>query len=490
VAVYFIVVFCLVEMGSFEDTYCVKMDARRLTGAAGAETGAAGPEMIICPLEALLKGWGVPTATDISLAWMFALLIFGAGHPAIDFLLLLAIVDDAIGMVIIAIFYPDPSHPLDPIWLLFVALGMCLATLLRYLNVSYWSAYVLLCGPLAWVGLIKSNVHPALALVLIVPFIPASRARQKMRGTEKHFGGYGDAPVFDVSRRYSQGVSRKVNEVVQALPLFKTRSLIDQASTFIAGFEEAPLHTFERHMKLPVDMGMFFFGLANAGVEMGNVGGITIAIVVSLILGKTLGIALFSLFGCCIGFPLPAGITIVDLFSMSALGGVGLTVALFVTNEAFVDPGLKAQAKMGALISVFSAAVAWAIKKLGNMCGGSLSEDELTVEDAVEAVPAEEDWIEDMAIEDVLRVLALQRKYEMRGTQMPTRETARRISKQSVRLSSKGSTSKERRPSSERARVHERQSSHSPRGDTPSRLPSQEKPAMLSQRIVACAPDS
>lgn len=64
-----------------------------------------------------MAGWGVVTATDIVLAWLVGRLVFGDGHPAIDFLLLLAVADDAIGMAIIAIFYPDPEHPVRPAYL-------------------------------------------------------------------------------------------------------------------------------------------------------------------------------------------------------------------------------------------------------------------------------------------------------------------------------------------------------------------------------------
>ena len=60
----------------------------------------------------LTRGWGITTATDIALAWLVARLVFGKGHPAITFLLLLAIGDDAIGLMIIAMFYPDPNHPI------------------------------------------------------------------------------------------------------------------------------------------------------------------------------------------------------------------------------------------------------------------------------------------------------------------------------------------------------------------------------------------
>ena len=71
------------------------------------------------------------TATDIVLAWLVARMVFGDGHPAIDYLLLLAVGDDAIGMGIIAIFYPDPDHTVKPIYLLFILLGMLCSYLLR-----------------------------------------------------------------------------------------------------------------------------------------------------------------------------------------------------------------------------------------------------------------------------------------------------------------------------------------------------------------------
>ena len=61
--------------------------------------------------QLLARGWGVPTATDIALAWLVARTVFGKGHPAVNFLLLLAVADDAIGLVIIAVFYGDPVHP-------------------------------------------------------------------------------------------------------------------------------------------------------------------------------------------------------------------------------------------------------------------------------------------------------------------------------------------------------------------------------------------
>ena len=78
------------------------------------------------PFGTLATGWGIPTATDISVAWVVAYTVFGAGHPAINFLLLCAIIDDGIGLVIIAVVYreenPDPEP--EPVYLLLVGVAM------------------------------------------------------------------------------------------------------------------------------------------------------------------------------------------------------------------------------------------------------------------------------------------------------------------------------------------------------------------------------
>ena len=122
------------------------------------------------------KGWGIPTATDIALAWMVASQVFWLPdnkiHPAINYLLLMAVIDDAIGLIIIAVFYTDPDHPVKPVWLLLVAAGMGLSYGLRRLKCKWWAAYVLIGGGCCWVSLLKAGVHPALTLVPVVPFMP------------------------------------------------------------------------------------------------------------------------------------------------------------------------------------------------------------------------------------------------------------------------------------------------------------------------------
>lgn len=315
---YLIVVLCLHSWGAFDETLC----SGGMGGGHGSNHGSSqgsshgsshagiSVDHSPCKLEHMLAGWGVPTATDISLAWMGAVVIFGKGHPVINFLLLLAILDDALGMMIIAVAYPDPHHPPEPVWLLLVLLSMGLALGLRCLNLRCWPLYLVLCGPVSWLGLLLAHVHPALALVFVVPFLPA----RALEGGHEH---------------------------------------------------HSPLEAFEHRLKLPVDLGMCFFGLANAGVRLGELGGVTAAVLTALILGKVVGIAGCSLLGSCLGFPLPQGMTALDVVVMAMLAGIGLTVALFVSGEAFVEPGLQGEAKMGALLSVTAGFLAAAINWFG-----------------------------------------------------------------------------------------------------------------------------
>jgi Na+:H+ antiporter, NhaA family len=263
----------------------------------------------------LNNGWGIPTATDIALAWLAARLIFGDKHPVISFLLLLAIADDAIGLAIIAVFYPDPAVPAEPFWLLLTAAGMVAAWQLRTLKAtSYWP-YLLLGGVPSWFGLHEAHLHPALALVFIVPFLPHPRRESKH--------------LFEADQR-----------------------------------DRSPLSRFEHDWKIIVDFGLFMFGLANAGVAFSGVGTATWLVFCSLLAGKTLGIFFFGFLGERIGFPLPDGMGKRDLLTAGVIAGIGFTVALFVAGEAFTDPVVQGAAKMGAMLSIVAFPAAFMLARL------------------------------------------------------------------------------------------------------------------------------
>lgn len=140
--------------------------------------GVIGPIVIFGGLNSVIgspelaNGWGIPTATDIALAWVAARFIFGSAHPAVKYLLLLAVADDLIGLVIIAIFYPEPLFPVKPVYLLLVLAGIFVAVMLRKMRVRNYLVYLITAGTLSWTGLYYSALHPALSLIFIMPFLP------------------------------------------------------------------------------------------------------------------------------------------------------------------------------------------------------------------------------------------------------------------------------------------------------------------------------
>lgn len=265
-----------------------------------------------------MNGWGITTATDIALAWLLARLIFGRSHPAVSFLLLLAVVDDGIGLAIIAIFYPDPINPTEPVWLLMVVLAMIVAYNLKRHNVtSYWP-YILFCGLISWFGMYNAHLHPALSLIAIVPFLPS--AGYSVHGESAH--GVDDAGCCSTLSKFEQ-----------------------QVSPF-------------------VDFGLLFFGLTNAGVEFAAISNLTWIVFAAIVLGKTLGISLFTFVALMMKFKLPEGMSKRDVVMAGLIGGMGLTVALFVAGAAFLDPGLQGSAKMGALFTAGVFVLAFIVSKI------------------------------------------------------------------------------------------------------------------------------
>lgn len=299
-----------------------------LLGTLGGVLGPVGVYFLLNGMmgqEEWAQGWGIPTATDIALAWLIARLVFGNGHPAISFLLLLAVADDGIGLMIIAIFYPTE----DPVWMntLFILPGMVIAFLLRKKQVKSWIPYIVIGGAFSWWGLFSAHLHPALALVPIVPLLP---------GPDRDEGLFRD----------------------------DTRTI-----------ETDTLNNFEHDLKGFVDFGLFFFAFANAGVQLSNLSNLTWIVFLSLLVGKTVGITFFSWAGTLFNFPLPDGMKIRHLVVAGVIAGLGLTVALFVSGQAFSDLDLQGSAKMGALFSGGIAILALGLGKVLGVKDGAGSQD-------------------------------------------------------------------------------------------------------------------
>lgn len=273
--------------------------------------GVVGPVVVFFILNSVMgspeysNGWGITTATDIALAWLLARIIFGANHPAVSFLLLLAVVDDGIGLAIIAIFYSDPSCPTEPFWLIMVIFAIFIAYIFKKRGIlSYWP-YILIAGTISWIGMYNSHLHPALSLIFIIPFLPS--AGESVPSHSAH--GVDDAVCCSALSKFEE-----------------------QVSPF-------------------VDFGLLFFGLTNAGVEFAAISSLTWIILIAIVLGKTVGISLFTYLALLLQFKLPEGMNKRDVIMAGLIGGMGLTVALFVAGAAFSDLNIQGSAKMGALFT-------------------------------------------------------------------------------------------------------------------------------------------
>lgn len=282
--------------------------------------------------DALAHGWAVPTATDIALSFIVARIVFGPGHPAVLFLLLLAIVDDALGLLIIAVFYPKGA--LQPEWLLLSAGAVLLVWLLcnrlplwrdrgdplmrhstwMRTRLSFWP--YALAGAASWYAFQEAGLHPSLGLLPVIPAIPHA---------DRDFGVY-------------------------------------------AATEEAMpdlLNRIEHALKVPVELILFFFGLVNAGVAVAALGAPTWLVLAGLLVGKPLGITLAAwLAARRLGLGLSEGMGLRDVLVVGFIASMGFTVALFVAGVAFspdlVLNGVPVQdaARLGALLSVVGGLVA------------------------------------------------------------------------------------------------------------------------------------
>ncbi|WP_166416596.1 Na+/H+ antiporter NhaA [Cochlodiniinecator piscidefendens] len=288
--------------------------------------------------DAVANGWAIPTATDIAFSYLVGRMVFGAGHPAVRFLLLLAIADDAAGLIILAIFYPSGDLALE--WLLLsLAAAVGVYALFNWLprvldkgkELRPISTFVrqklnflpyLVAAALSWYGFMKAGIHPALGLLPIVPTIPHA---------DRAFGLFSDAEKY---------LTDLLNDI-------------------------------EHKLKHPVEIILFFFGLANAGVEFSAIAEPTWLVLAGLLIGKPLGVLLFGWFAAKpLGLGLPAGMRVVDLIVVGCVSAIGFTVSLFIATVAFsnetLPSGVSVQdaAKMGALFSFAAAFISIVVGKL------------------------------------------------------------------------------------------------------------------------------
>jgi NhaA family Na+:H+ antiporter len=257
-----------------------------------------------------LRGWAIPTATDIAFA-LGILALLGSRVPLGMKLLLstIAVVDDLVAILIIAIFY---THDLAAHQLAWAGAGIGLMLLLNGRGVTRLWPYLFL-GALVWYFVLKSGVHATLAGVVTGLLIP-------LRGKTA------DAPS----------------------PL---ESL------------EHTLHPWVAYLVLPL------FAFANAGLALGDLqmgdllAPVPLGIVLGLVLGKPVGIVAIALIARAAGIArFPEGMDFRAMVGLGMLCGVGFTMSLFISNLAFASIGghFGEAAVLGVLCaSLISALVGW-----------------------------------------------------------------------------------------------------------------------------------
>ena len=250
-----------------------------------------------------LSGWGIPMATDIAFA-LAVLAVLGRGLPAgvRTFLLTLAVVDDLGAILVIALFY---SASLHVEWLVIAALLLALFALAQRRRITSPLIYL----PLAlavWYAVHAAGVHATIAGV----------AMGLLMRVKADPGEY-DAPVDRATKRFHP-ISAAI-----AVPLF---------ALFAAA----------------VDLRSIDLGVVIASP-------ILLGVLVGLVLGKPVGILLATRLATALGAKLSAGMRWIDIVLIGALGGIGFTVSLLISELAFTDEASLGAAKIGVLIASIAA---------------------------------------------------------------------------------------------------------------------------------------
>jgi NhaA family Na+:H+ antiporter len=261
----------------------------------------------------LEDGWVAACAIDIPGTYVIARLIFGR-HPAVPFLLLLAISADAIGLAVVAMSHPvGDAHPLIGVALMAVAVAGAGALRYRSRVKSFW-LYLIGPGVVSWWALFLGGVHPALALVPILPFFPHGR--------------------------HDRGL------MVEPAP---------QAHD--------TLTMFERWWQLPVEGVLLMFGLVNAGVPIHGLEEGMWAIPLAA-LGRPVGIVAGAGLAIVAGLHLPLRVGWRELVVIGCTATIGLVFALFFATAVMPLGTILLELKMGALITIAGGALAFAVARL------------------------------------------------------------------------------------------------------------------------------
>ena len=313
--------------------------------------GVAAPALIYAALNwgGAMSGWAVPIATDIAFALGIMSLAGDKVAPAAKvFFSTLAIADDLLGIVVIALFYGQtPSVP----WLAAAVLicgGLWMLNLLQV----YHARYYIVLGIVLWFCMLNSGVHATLAGVILAFFLPV-KSDIKLENVQEWLTIRGselddiyDPDTHVLGQHEFTNTAKRVERVMHRVtpPLQRV---------------EVSIATLVNFVILPL------FAFANAqlrvvGVDPANIVGDPVAqgVFLGLVLGKPLGIVAVTTFLVKIGFsPLPEGSTWGQLLCVGVLGGVGFTMCILISGLSFTAGQEQLVAKCAVLAASVTASL-------------------------------------------------------------------------------------------------------------------------------------
>jgi NhaA family Na+:H+ antiporter len=284
-----------------------------IVAAIGGIAGAAGVYVAVVLLKyetLLLAGWPVACAIDAAAAY-YLLKLISPRTTLLPFVLLLAIVTNVFGAVAVGL--SDVTVQARAGGLALFVLALAIAAALRMQKVRSFWPYLAFAGTLSWLAFYVEGMHPAFALVPIVPFLPHEPRRLDL---------FANPPDDDATHHYEH----EWNVLVQVI--------------------------------------LFFFGLVNAGVLLRQYDTGTWAVLSAALIGRPVGIMIAVGLAVLAGLHLPKRMGWRELLVVALATSSGFTFALFFATGLFPMGPTLSQIKMGALLTVIGALLAFAAARL------------------------------------------------------------------------------------------------------------------------------
>ena len=317
-----------------------------IAAALGGMTAPALIYLMVIPAGPLMPGWGVPIATDTAFA--VALLIMLGDRIPIElrvFLTAAVVVDDLVGIVVVALFYTRELHV--EFLLASVVVTMCIAALNR-IGVYRPLPYAIL-GLALWYSLHEAGIHATLAGVVLALLTPTRPPADLI------------ALMAQAETIVHAEVKKREDAVMRHGPSLPALEALDVIHDRIESPADKLLRNIEpwsSFFVLPI------FALANAGVILSldafaSHEQLMLAIILGLVVGKPLGIMIAAALAVFSGIAIkPEAYSWRQLFGASVIAGIGFTMSLFIASQAFPDPADFAAAKIAIFIASIIAGTA------------------------------------------------------------------------------------------------------------------------------------